>query len=369
MKKNYIEIKNESLVFAFDNLGEDEKFTINFNRTLRIPDDNKKYSLPPGLGHFPLAHTEDYASKVPSQWNEHGGIFFPMYQAEAMWMGFRSSTGRPFAVKIASGKVNAVSGEQWTNTLNGKTKSDDNFRRINKDQNSQKPDYLVCPSQPWLDGFNVGKGVIRQFVAVPLDSGYTVEEQVTGKAEHGGIQIMVYPMKESEWQKIKPVLRERERGFGGGFVGAMSSDSFPQAKAMRSLVASSAAKPDMGMGAGGMMTQEIYEDKYGVDVWDAENSLRIFVHLANSEQYLAITGKNPPTKPFTKEHYASYNYPWFEYYSQEIALDGSSILSKVDSIASMQEKKNETILPDDGMKPKYPPIMLGKKVVKDGEKW
>ena len=39
-----------------------------------------------------------------------------------------------------------------------------------KDQN-----YCVLPKQPWLDGINYGDGYIRQFVAMPLGKGYTVE--------------------------------------------------------------------------------------------------------------------------------------------------------------------------------------------------
>ena len=32
-----------------------------------------------------------------------------------------------------------------------------------------------------------------QFVAMPLGRGYTIEEQLTGQAKHGGIQIDVFP--------------------------------------------------------------------------------------------------------------------------------------------------------------------------------
>ena len=57
----------------------------------------------------------------------------------------------PVAVKVAAGKINAVTGETWTAPLN---------------RNPQ--DYVVWPEQPWLDGFAIEPGVIRQFVAMPL---------------------------------------------------------------------------------------------------------------------------------------------------------------------------------------------------------
>ncbi len=119
---------------------------------------------------------DDFADKLPDTWQTHGGVFIPMYQSEALWISF--SGGYPCAVKIAAGKINAVSGKSWSNDL------------------SDKPqDYAVIPDLPWLDGFNVSEDFIRQFVAMPLGEGYTAEEQVTGKAEHGGLQITVYPMK------------------------------------------------------------------------------------------------------------------------------------------------------------------------------
>ena len=60
------------------------------------------------------------------------------------------------------------------------------------------------PEQPWLDGFCVDKGVIRQFVAMPLGGGYTAEEQVTGKTEYGGLQILVHPMRRDVFERRFP---------------------------------------------------------------------------------------------------------------------------------------------------------------------
>jgi hypothetical protein len=37
-----------------------------------------------------------------------------------------------------------------------------------RDLQADPQNYLVLPEQPWLDGFAVRKGVIRQFVAMPL---------------------------------------------------------------------------------------------------------------------------------------------------------------------------------------------------------
>ena len=150
--------------------------SIEFQRTLRIPDDGKDYPLPPGLGRFPLRHVDDHAARLPEAWRRRGGVMTPMHQAEALWINFHSRY--PFAVKVATGKVCAITGDVWVNHLN-----------------RGPQDYLVLPDQPWLDGYCVEKGIIRQFVAMPLGEGYTVEEQLTGAARHGGLQIVAYPMK------------------------------------------------------------------------------------------------------------------------------------------------------------------------------
>lgn len=111
-----------------------------------------------------------------------------MYQREAMWIKFNGQYNNPKAVKVAIGKVNAISGKTWDQSLK-----------------KDVEDYCVIPDQPWLDGINAGNGHIKQFVAMPLGQGYTVEGQVTGKEEFGGIQLIVYENKNTS-RGIKPVV-------------------------------------------------------------------------------------------------------------------------------------------------------------------
>ena len=176
-----LELQRESLIFAFPEVHPDAKLNITFMRTLRIPDDGKTYPLPPGLGNFPVRHVDDFADRIPAQWKDHGGVMLPMYQSEAMWLHFTVSNAGyqgpyPFAIKVATGKRSALTGEDWSPTLREK-------------------DYCVAPKQRWLDGYVIDKDTIRQFVAAPLGMGFTAEEQITGKADFGGVQIEVMPMK------------------------------------------------------------------------------------------------------------------------------------------------------------------------------
>jgi len=308
---------------------------IEFQRTLRIPDDGKTYFLPPGLGRYPLRHVDDYASAVPSRWLERGGVLMPMYQSEALWLNFHGHY--PISIKLGAGKINAVTGEEWRGGLH---------------QNPQ--DYLVLPEQPWLDGFAVSKGVIRQFVATPLGDGCTVEEQVTGKGEFGGIQIQAYPMKARIYfdQFIKESLPDS--------LSDLLPDLLPDLLEEERLeILSCAEKPlgssvsdlEMGLGMGGRMQQEIYEDSYGLAAWDLEATSRCFLHLCNALQWREITGTNPPQTPVTAKEYEKAGLPWFDYYRDDLAvLEGSKTLAGLKSIREMRsEMKGHVGTPETGV--------------------
>lgn len=313
-----IELQNDSLVFRFPDVHRDAVLRIGFQRTLRIPDDDKKYPLPPGLGLFPLRHLDDFPDSVPELWMQHGGVMLPMYQSEALWINF--SGDYPFAIKVAAGKINAVTGEDWTDGLH-----------------RDPQDYMVAPGQPWLDGFCVEKGLVRQFVAMPLGSGYSAEEQLTGKAEHGGLQIVAFPLKREAYERIS-----KERGAYIRSVGYAP----PEEDAMMCLQGEEPGDFDMGLGAGGQMEQEIYDDSYGFNDWDLRHSSRCFVHLANSMVWRAITGDDPPTVPPTSSEYTKAGLPWFDYYSDSKALEGSETLAKVKSVAQLGKKKGDVPLPE-----------------------
>jgi hypothetical protein len=294
-----------------------ERFSVSFQRTLRIPNDGI-YPLPPGLGAFPIQRVADYLDRVPPHWREQGGYFIPMYQREALWLGFDGASFKPNAVKIAIGKINAISGEGLDETLH-----------------TDPQNYIVCPDQPWLDGINAGDNFIRQFVAMPLGQGYTVEAQVTGTEEFGGIQILVYEPKPGRFPDQPP----QTRGFS-------SFEILPPA----------AAPMEMGLGAGGKMQQKIYPDSYGLDVWDTENYGSVFVHIVNSEQYRELTNLEPPPTPITAQVYAQYNLPWFALYDEaRLDLPAVDKLSKIKPIPD-QDNKSVDIAESQIKKLHHPPI-------------
>ncbi len=310
-----IELRDDQLVFRFPEVHGRAEFVIDFQRTLRIPDDGHEYPLPAGLGSFPLAHVDDHASTVPRSWLAHGGVVMPMHQGEALWLNFCADR-YPFAVKVAAGKVNAVTGGAWSTQLtHGPTASSCSAA------NPAEQDYVVLPEQPWLDGFNVGDDRIRQFVAMPLGAGYTAEEQITGVGEHGGIQILAYPMKAVAYAKLPTWDRNYL-----GYLGAVPDDI---------VFSRDVVSPDMGLGLGGLMHQEIEADPHDRDVWDLDHPARCFIHLANAEQWKTITGLQSPTTPPTPEQYRAAGIPWFDYDTPGLKVPGSDVLAGLDTVAKI----------------------------------
>lgn len=359
-------VQHDKLIFTSDD-GADH-FHVSLHRTLRLPEDGKTHQLPPSIGSFPVRLVDDFKDKVPKSWVEHGGVFFPMWQREAMWLGFHSSR-RPFAAKIAAGKINAVSGKPWTEELAPSDTS-----------NSEDPrqDYIVAPPQPWLDGFNTGNGVIRQFVAMPLGMGYTVEGQVTGKETFGGIQIMALHPK-SGLLVPKPRQGILLRSFAGGASAAGGSWMNYDYEMFRSddiAVASFGEEAmvgaEMGLAQGGEMEQKIYPDPHGIDTWDTSASGRLYIHIVNSQMYEQITGEKPPASPITAQTYAQAGYPWYSVWDAEMGdvsssktLQGAKTVGQMDKKHGFSGQQDDSPVQETNIVSTGKPLIFGK-AVKDG---
>jgi hypothetical protein len=303
--KSNIRIQNDAIYF------QKHDVEVRFMRTLRIPDNGKKYPLPPGFGTFPIRRVHDYIDRVPYSWRERGGVFLPMYQREAMWLSFSCPSWRPRALQVGVGKVCAVSGKKWSGELTKK-----------------KQNYMVVPKQPWLDGIATGHGTIRQFVAMPLGMGYTVEGQITGKEEFGGVQLKVFEPRHGRFPTCPPPPAP------GRFVPRSALSEYPTACAPSGAAAPQRKSASMGLAAGGRMKQKIYQDSYGIDTWDSFNTSRVFVHLVNSEMWREITGEEAPHSPVTAREYEEAGLPWYDIYDEYVpAVHGKKAFKKVKSVA------------------------------------
>lgn len=323
-----LELRDDTIVFAFPEVHPDAVLEVSFQRTLRVPDDGRRYPLPPGLGEFPLERVVDHRERVPARWLEHGGVLLPMAQAEALWIvlearySARHGVRYPFAVEVATGGVSAVTGEHWQPGL-------------------QPRDYLVAPEQPWLDGYYVGEGVVRQFVAVPLGWGFTAEEQLTGKAEHGGIQIQVYPMRRDVFDRKFPARPEPT-------IGVLRHDGVAYDRER-------AHDGEMGLAPGGRIEQQVFADPHGLESWDQRMDLGCFVHIASTLMWRAITGRDAPPTPVTAKTYDRCGFPWFRYYEEDAsAIFEPRKLSTLRSVLEVGFQAGLGVLPEnDSVEPRW----------------
>jgi hypothetical protein len=189
---------------AFHSLLIGRKTKISFHRTLRVPEDGHDYPLPAGLGTFPIHRVEDYADSVPPQWLEDGGFFIPLYQREALFIQFEGEEWCPGIAKVCVGQINAITGKPYSEKLS-----------------SHSQDYVVIPKQKWLDGINSGDGTVKQFVAMPLGQGYTVEAQITDEEKYGGFQIVVYEAVDGRFKKKEFSIHQK-----ANFIERISKSEF-----------------------------------------------------------------------------------------------------------------------------------------------
>ncbi len=250
-----------------------ERLGISFHRTLRVPDDGTIHALPPGLGRFPVRRVS--VAGV----GEVAAI--PMYRREALWIGFSGAPWKPNAVKVVVGGINAVSGLPDDGQAPGAPQ-----------------DYLICPAQPWLDGFDAGGGLIRQFVAMPLGEGYGVETSYPGLAERGGLEIVAFEPRPGRFPDRPPPQPEHP-------------------VRLRMPRPTETAPSKLAIGAGGSIRQKIYPDPHGREAWDAANAGRAAVMLIEARSFAALTGVEPPPTPIEPATYPAHGLPWFDLYDEE----------------------------------------------------
>jgi len=159
---------------------------------------------------------------------------------------------------------------------------------------------------------------------MPLGGGHTAEEQLTGAAEVGGIQLLAYPLQADRYTEL------------------------PLYSAMADGMVAMAAPPppDMGLGLGGRMRQDIESDPHGTSAWDLGHPARCFIHLVNAVQWQVITGEAMPTPPISPAEYAREGIPWFDYAATGPKAPGSDALAALKTVAEVEEQAGRT-LPDD----------------------
>jgi hypothetical protein len=262
-----------------------DRLSLAFHRTLRVPEDDQDYPLPPGLGRLPVHRVEDFTDRVPSWWRRHDAVFVPLFQREALWLGFDGRWWHPNAVTVAAGGVNVITGGP-----------------ANEGLSPEPQDYLVVPDQPWLDGFHLQAGVVRQFVAAPLGWSVTVAEQL-GSVDQSALWFRVFDAVPGRFPEHAPPESDRiMEGAPMALPGGL----------------------EMGFAAGGRIVQRLYADRHGFESWRPEPVADVIAYVVNSEAYEGITGQAAPPTPISAEDYTKAGLPWFKLYDEAGSLVAAS---------------------------------------------
>jgi hypothetical protein len=273
-----IEFREDGLVFSFPEVHAEARCSIVFQRTLRLPDDSGRYPVPPGLGRFSLERVEDHEGSVPGEWRRDG-VFFPMYQSEALWVIFVG--WYPFAIKVTVGDLNAVTG-----------------RRLRDERLWRPQDYIVFPRKPWMEWFCVGNGRARQFVAMPLGDDQGAGGNGEGVTPAGDIRITAHPMRAECYQEYR---RRRSALLSDGVGGVWNGSSLGRRLFSRS---------------------EEHGDDFGYGSWELTEYSGCTAYPVNSVDFLSITGEPPRSRPPTEAEYSEAGLPWLHRYGTDaIALN------------------------------------------------
>jgi hypothetical protein len=263
---------------------------VSFHRTLRVPETDRDYPLPPTFGRFPLA-------ELPTDLGQRE-FAIPIRKREALWIAFEGPEWRPYAVKVGIGSVNAVDGRPWQPGLR-----------------SDPQNYVVTGPQYWLDGINAGDNFVRQFVATTFGEGLTIEEQA-GRLQEGTLRLEVFepkpglfpdaPPRQSQWPDFGPTPAEG---------------------------------PPLGLGAGGRIEQKIHFDRYGLDTWDPDSAAFAVVRLIDAASFTILTGRDAPPSPIDAASYTRLGFPWFELYEERaMAIQAAEIFRHIRTVSSFEKE-------------------------------
>ncbi|KAH6682475.1 hypothetical protein B0J14DRAFT_468361 [Halenospora varia] len=340
--------------------GDKEYIQISLRRTVRVPDNDETYHLPPDCGAFPIYSVNQYKSKLPTSMAGKGGVFIPIY-----------------CNNIYAGGVNAVSGEHFNEDENAKLRRKE---KLAKGESIQ--DYVVIgPNddyQWWLDGIAKSDGKVMQFVAAQVDTGYSVEAQITGKDSIGGLQIEIIPVKRNslsvfiksfgyntfrlevdEYMTVE-ILKElvEERGgplpvdqrvvfegdqlidctsnplmnmkvhhdstlevtiriHGGGVVNKTAKHRPSIKERLQAL-----DEYEMAVAVGGFVNQTIIKDPILTKDWDKDNTIMFNIQLLNAGFFEHLLGIPPPSTSHSGDYYSDLRLPFFEHYEEPSGING-----------------------------------------------
>ena len=302
-----------------------------------------------------------------------------------MWINFTST--HAFVVKIWVGGVNAVSGEPARET-------EATMLRLLNLMKERKciQDYVVTPQQLWLDGVANADGTVRQFVAMPLGTGYSVVAQLTGEETVGGLQFEIVPSSAPDYVFVETqpmpervVRSTSELGCGsmqifvmmltGKYI-TLEVSALHTIEEIKALVERREGIPpdqqrlihkgeqledgrtlqhygilkesvlhlvlrlrgggdgsEMGFAAGGLRKQTIVRDSHSPEIWQPQCGAIFNIQMLNSAYFEGIVGRLPPPTPVTAQAYAAAGLPYYSIWDEQ----PSGVMGRFNGVKSVND--------------------------------
>lgn len=344
---------------------------VTFHRTVRVAEGRAASNLPPSLGRMKMFKVSDYRKNCPADWDD-SAFFMSLHDTEAMWLSFHA-IGKPCAVLVGAGGVNALSGQKLGTKL-------------------EKENYLVCPPQPWIDGWKDVDGTVHQFIATPhkKGEGLTVAEQIIGaESKTGAMGLAIFEPKDDAKLKTANLPGEWNAGnqwatggikgqsVGGNTMWASSeiitsslmsfdhvensiysttmdfaeqsvvkcaveqqqftNSVVPKPAGILRAARAAVAHVEMGLGKGGKIIQKIYGDPHGIEVWKETPTVVFAFYLVDAKTAEEITGE----KVAGPVDHAQYGGAWFGLHDEKLPdVLGTSIFSGLKSAAFTGDTSN-----------------------------
>ncbi|EUC42825.1 hypothetical protein COCMIDRAFT_39180 [Bipolaris oryzae ATCC 44560] len=277
----------------------DDKLRISFRHTIRVPDNERISKLPPDLGAYPIKAVADYRNKMEPAIAAKGGVFFPIYQSEAIWIDFSCEPNSKYMIKIYVGSVNAISGEPAIEDAGTKLRLQARMAEVNGKGSECIPlqDYIIVPGQMWLDGIADYRTMIGQSIRIHVESSDTIEMLMLWIQDH-----LDYP---SNQQRL--IFRK---------TGLKNEGYCPLTQ--------------MAIAAGRKIEQGIVPDRLR-DRWERKCTTVFNAQILNSA-------------PMDAKIYKQLGLPFYKLYEEPSGISGDFSLFK--SVAQINGETEEVITPD-----------------------
>ena len=250
-------------------------------------------------------------------------------RSEAMSIWF--SSHYRFAVKIGTGRINALSDEPWSSGLR-----------------QQLTDYVVAPGPPWSENDEV----LRRYVALPLRTDLSTDGHSDRMANVSGIVLKVAPMLAESYYRDEGAFFLRDikeffmRLIFAPRICAKVAESHlrgeewerrhPEEEETESIQEVTAH-------------QEVLEDPYALWEWDQAEAISCCIHPCDESLWRRVTGTNPWHPPLTAEDYRGAGIPWLDNYRDaEELLDHDWSVTLTHSVPRSETSRRVQIreLPD-----------------------